>query len=171
MSQPLIVTLRLLHIVSGAVWVGAVVLTAFFLMPAIVASGPAGGQVMREFGNRKYSQIVMSLMGITVLSGVGLMWVISAEFTGAWFSSPMGRTISLGAALTIVASVFGFAVSRPTATRMQQLAAEMQGSGGPSSAEQAAQMKALQSRMLLSARVVAVLLLVAVASMATARYM
>ena len=61
-------------------------------------------------------------------------------------------------------------ISWPTAMRMQTLAAEMQAATGAPSAEQAAQMKALQAKMLLSARIVAVLLLIAVAAMAAARY-
>jgi len=169
MPQSLLVAFRFLHIVSGAVWVGAVVLVAFFLMPAVIASGPAGGQVMKQFGDRKYPQVMMALMAITVLSGLGLMWNAS-RLSSTWFSSPMGRTFSLGAAIAIVAAVFGIVVARPTAMRIQQLAGEMQAAGGPPTAEQSAQMKALQSRMLNGSRIVAVLLLLAVAAMATARY-
>ena len=170
MPQSLLVAFRFLHIVSGAVWVGAVVLVAFFLMPAVMASGPAGGQVMKQFGERKYPQLMMALMAITVLSGLGLMWEMASRSSGAWFSSPMGRTISFGAAATIVAAVFGIVVARPTAMRIQQLAGEMQAGGGPPSADQSAQMKALQAKMLRGSQIVAVLLLLAVAAMATARY-
>ena len=171
MPQSLLVAFRFLHIVAGAVWVGAVVLVAFFLMPAVIASGPAGGQVMKQFGDRKYPQAMMALMAITVLSGLGLMWEMSMRSSGSWFSSPMGRTISLGAALAIVAAVFGMVVARPTAMRIQQLGGEIQARGGPPTAEQSAQMKALQAKMLRGSQIVAVLLLLAVAAMATARYM
>lgn len=170
MSPTLIVVFRLVHIVSGAIWVGAVVFTTFFLMPSITAAGPAAGPFMKEFTQRKFPQVAMALMALTILSGLGLMWVMSARFTGAWFSSPMGRVISFGAALTIVASVFGMVVTRPTAERMQKLAVEMQSAGGAPSASQAAAMKALQSRMSMASRVVAALLLLALAAMATARY-
>lgn len=170
MSPALIVALRLIHIVSGAVWVGAVVFTTFFLMPSITAAGPGAGPFMKEFGQRKFPQFAMTLMALTVLSGLGLMWSASARFNGAWFSSPMGRMISFGAALTIVAAVVGVAVSRPTAERMQKLAVEMQSAGGAPSAAQVAAMKALQSRMSMVSRVVTGLLLLALATMAIARY-
>ena len=126
MPQSLIVAFRFLHVVSGAVWVGAVVLVAFFLMPAVMASGPAGGQVMKHFGERKYPQVMMALMAVTVLSGIGLMWEMASRSSGVWFSSPRGRTISFGAAATIVAGGGGIVVARPTAMRIQQLAGEIQ---------------------------------------------
>ena len=166
--QALIVVLRLLHIVSGAVWVGAVVFTAFFLMPTIAAAGPGGGAFMREFGKRKIPQVMMSLMAITVLSGLGLMGVIASQTDGTWFSSPMGRVISLGAAIAIVASVYGAVVNRPVGMRMQKLGAEIQG-GQPTPA-QAAEMQALQSKLRVASQVVAVMLLLAVAAMAVGRY-
>ena len=165
--QALIVVLRLLHIVSGALWVGAVVFTAFFLMPTIAAAGPGGGAFMREFGKRKIPQFMMSLMAITVLSGLGLMGVIASRSDGTWFSSPMGRVISLGAAIAIIASVYGAVVNRPVGMRMQQIAAEIQGQPSPA---QAAEMQTLQAKMAGAARTVAVMLLLAVAAMAVARY-
>ena len=165
--QALIVVLRLLHIVAGAVWVGAVVFTAFFLMPTIAAAGPGGGAVMRELGKRKIPQFMMSLMAITVLSGLGLMGVIASRSDGTWFSSPMGRVISLGAAVAIIASVYGAVVNRPVGMRMQKLGAEIQGQPTPA---QAAEMQALQSKLLKASQIVAVLLLLAVAAMAAGRY-
>ena len=163
----LTLVLRLLHIVTGAIWVGAVVFTAFFLMPTIAAAGPGGGAFMREFGKRKIPQFMMGLMATTVLSGVGLMGVIAAQTDGAWFSSPMGRVISLGAAIALIASVYGAVVNRPIGMRMQQLGAQIQGQPTP---EQAAEMQALQAKLRQASQLVAVMLLLAVAAMAVGRY-
>ena len=169
MSIALIITLRILHIAAGAIWVGAVVIVTFFVFPAVGAAGPAGGQVMRQLVERKYPQFVMALMGITILSGLWLMWVVSADTGGAWFSSPMGRAISLGATLAIVASVFGSVVTRPAAMRVQRIAADI-GAGTPSPA-QAEEMRAIQRKLQWSTRLVAIMMLLAVAAMAGARYM
>ncbi len=124
---------------------------------------------MREFGQRKIPQFMMFLMAVTVLSGVGLMGVIGSQSDGTWFSSPTGRLISFGAALAIIASIYGAVVNRPTAMRMQKLGAEIHSAGQPSPA-QAAEMKALQSKMLRASRIVAVMLLIVVTTMAVARY-
>lgn len=165
--QALIVILRLLHVVSGAVWVGAVVFTAFFLMPTVAAAGPGGGAFMREFGKRKIPQFMMSLMAVTLLSGLALMGVIASRSDGTWFSSPMGRVISLGAAIAIIAALYGVVVNRPVGMRMQKLGAEIQGQPSPA---QAAEMQTLQAKLLKASQVVAVLLLLSVAAMAAARY-
>jgi hypothetical protein len=169
-SLSLIVTLRVLHIVCGAIWVGAVVIATFFIFPSVGAMGPAGGQFMKQFMDRKYPQVVMSLMGITILSGLGLMYTASVNYGGSWFASPMGRMISLGAAIAIVASVFGSVIARPSAMRMQKLGAEIAAGGGAPSPDQAAEMKKLQGKLTTSGRIIAVLMILAVAAMAGARY-
>ena len=80
----------------------------------------------------------------------------------------MGRVISLGAAIAIVAAVYGVVVNRPVGMRMQKLGAEIQG-GQPTPA-QAAEMQALQSKLRRASQLVAVLLLLAIAAMAAGRY-
>jgi uncharacterized membrane protein len=169
MPQSVIILLRLLHIMCGAIWFGAVIVMTFYFMPAIGAAGPAGGAVMKQVGDRKYPQFVMAMMGLTILSGLGLMWYASSAFGPVWFRSPMGRTISLGAAIAIVASIYGSVFLRPTVMRMQALGAEMAG-GAPNPA-QATEMKTLQSKVTTATRLVAILMILAVAAMAGARYM
>lgn len=172
MPQFLIVTLRIVHILTGSLWVGGVFIAAVFLMPSMAAAGPAGGVVMKEIvGVRRYPLFMMSFMIITVLSGLGLMWWSSAGFSAQWMASPFGRTLSVGAAFTIIGAVFGVVVSKPSAERLQKIGAEVQASGGPPSAAQAAEMQMLQRKMLSATRVVAALLLLAAAAMASARYM
>ena len=40
--------LRVVHVLAGAFWVGAVTFIAAFLVPAVTALGPVGGQVMEQ---------------------------------------------------------------------------------------------------------------------------
>lgn len=164
----MLTTLRLLHVLAGAIWFGGVIVVTFFLMPSIGAAGPAGGQVMKGMADRKYPHVMMALMAITILSGGGLMWYDNKAFGGDWFATNMGRTISLGAAAAILAGIVGAAAARPAMTKMQQLAAAMAGGGTP---EQAAQMKALQGRLVTTTRIVAILMVVAAVTMAVARYL
>ena len=44
--DPLVIVLRFVHVVFGALWVGMVAFVTFFLMPALQAAGPEGGKVM-----------------------------------------------------------------------------------------------------------------------------
>jgi len=171
MSPALVVVLRVLHIIAGAIWVGGLVIFTFFIMPSISAAGPAGRQVMGELGKRKYPQWIMGFMGITLLSGFALMWWLSQSVGPAYFSSPMGRAISMGAGLAIIASIVGVVVPRPTAMKLIAINEAVQKAGGTPTPEQSAEIARLQKRMILGTRFVAVMLLLAVAAMAGARYM
>ena len=78
MHPHLFLTLRALHVLAGALWVGSAILTAFFVMPSIIATGPAGGQVMRVMAQvRKLPAYMNSVMGTTILTGLALYWVDS----------------------------------------------------------------------------------------------
>ena len=169
MPQSMIVILHLLHILSGAIWFGAIIVVTYFFMPSVTAAGPAGGQVMKNMVDRKYPQVMMALMAITVLSGIALMWWSSAGFSAQWMASRFGRTLSLGGGMAILAAFFGTVMARPTMMRMQALVAEMKG-GAPSS-DQQAEMTRLQGRMKTSTQIVAILITLAAAAMASARYL
>ncbi len=162
---------RLIHIVSGVLWVGAAVFAAFFLIPTVRSLGPAGGAVMQQLAQvRKLPVYMMSLALLTILSGIGLYWRDSTGFSGQWMQTGSGRVFGLGGMLGILVVVLGMAIVTPTTKRMGALAAAMQGSSGPPAPAQIAEMQALQARMGRFATIVAVLLLFATAAMAVARY-
>lgn len=161
---------RLIHIVFGALWVGAAVFAAFFLLPTVRALGPAGGPVMQQLTQVRKVPVYMMLLAIlTILSGIGLYWRDSSGFTGEWMHTGTGAILGLGGLLGILAVVLGMAIVTPTAKRLGELAA-MQGSGGPPAPAQVTEMQTLQARMARFMSIVAVLLLLATAAMAIARY-
>ncbi len=45
----LMIVLRFLHVVSGALWVGMFAFMTFFLMPAFAEAGPEGAKVAGAF--------------------------------------------------------------------------------------------------------------------------
>jgi uncharacterized membrane protein len=162
--------LRVVHVVVGVCWVGAIVFLAAFLIPSVRAAGPAGGAIMRELMLvRKLSQWLVGAMLLTLLSGIGLYWHDSAGFQSGWLGSGPGRTFGLGGVIAIVASVIGATVNSPTARRLGELAGRL-GAGAPPTPEELATMAALQARLALASKVVAALLLVAALLMAVARY-
>lgn len=163
--------LRLIHIVSGVLWVGGVIFVMVFLMPTIRALGPAGGAVMQQMAQvRKLPVFMMSVAILTVLSGIGLYWRDSGGFSGPWMDSGSGRVFGLGGLLAILAVVIGMTIVSPSAKRMGALAGAMQAGGSAPNAEQVAEMQAIQARMGRFSLIVAVLLLLATAAMAVARY-
>ena len=157
--------LRAIHVVGGVLWVGAVFLTTFYLLPATTALGPAA-QPMMQFimGRRKLSVYMMVLAILTTLAGALLMWRNISLTGGAWAHSPAGIGFSAGAAAAILAFIVGMTVNAPAAKRM---------SGPPkpgvpplTDAERAR----LMGRIGLGSRLVVVLLGIAALLMATARY-
>ena len=169
--DPLILLLRLLHVLAGVFWTGAMAMLAFLLFPAIRATAPAGGQVMRYLVNvKKMSTWLNAAGGLTLLSGLGMMWRNGALSNGAWFKTSAAHTFMLGALFAIAGGVVGSTVNRRTAMRISALGAEIQASGGPPSQAQAAEMNALQDRLSKAMHSVAGLLLLAAAAMAVARY-
>jgi hypothetical protein len=172
MSAYVIAILRAFHIVGGSLWVGATVFNALYLIPAIAAAGPAGGQVMRILVQVRRMPVFMnSVMGVTLLSGIALYGWDAGGSWGAWVSTPMGLSLTIGAALAITVSAIGSIVAVPSVRKLGQLGAEIAKSGGPPSPEQSAEAARLQGRMLGTARLGASLLVLTAIAMAVARYL
>lgn len=168
----MIILLRLLHVVAGAFWVGAALFTALFLVPSVRALGQAGAPMMQQIMQvRKLPLWFMGAGILTVLSGIGLYSKASGGFSNAWMHSGPGATFGIGGALGLISVVLGMAVTSPTAKKMAQLTATIAGAGKPPSAEQQAQLQSLQKRMGMTSAINTLLLVLATAAMAIARYM
>jgi uncharacterized membrane protein len=170
-STVVVLLLRLFHIGSGVFWVGGILLFARFLFPTARALGPAAGPVMDHM-NRvlKLPNALLGAAIVNILSGVMLYWRDSGGFQGAWMRTGTGMTFGTGGLLAILALVIGVTVNRPTAERMGALGASIQAKGGPPSPEQSAEMQRLMNRLGTALRMISVLLVLATAAMALARY-
>jgi len=167
----MVFALRLLHIVLGAFWVGAIVFSAFFLMPAVRAAGPGGGGVMAQImGRLHFHTYMLSAVWLTILSGLAMGYHNGGESGFRWFAIGVGRMFGLGGVLAIIAGILGGAVTAPAAQKLGALSAKVQASGAPPTPADKAELERLQSRLFNATRLVAVLVLLAVAAMAVARY-
>ena len=162
--------LRLLHILSGAFWFGAVIFAVRFLMPSLRAVGPAAGPVMAQLNQRRLSVVMMGASIVNLASGVWLMFFSSGGDIGSWMRTGFGRTIGWGGVCAILAMIVGMIVNPPAARRMAQIATAAGKRGGPPSPEEAAEVQRLQKRMATANVFVAILLTLAVSAMAVARY-
>jgi putative copper export protein len=161
--------LRLIHIVGGAYWVGSLVFFAVFLEPIMRAAGPEGGRMMGRVAGSKFPTATAAVAILTILTGLA-MYMKAAMGSSDWMKSGFGMTLGLGGAAAITAFLLGFFISRPAAARMGRLSAQLQGGAVPPSPEQAAEIGRLRGRLVGTARIVAALLLFALACMAVARY-
>jgi len=168
--DPIVLILRLVHVIAGTLWVGIAAFNPFFLMPALLEAGPEGGKVMVVLQRRGLMTLLPLLALLTILSGLLLFWRVSANMAG-FFTSPGGHTLSLGAALAIVAFVIGIAITRPAMLRagaaMQSLSPE---TPAEARARVMAEVERLRQRAGRSAQLLAVLLLISAGLMAVWRY-
>jgi uncharacterized membrane protein len=168
----MIYVLRLIHVFAGVFWAGAVFFVASFLLPSVEAAGPGAGPVMRQLvGVRKYPMKVFIVALVTVLSGLWLFYHNNSVSAGAFARSHSGMTYSIGAIAALLTLPIGALVLSPAATKLNEIGAAVQASGGKPTPEQAAELGRAQGRMKFGTRLAASLLGVTVLTMALGRYM
>lgn len=168
--DPLVVALRLVHVVLGGLWVGMAVFTTFLLMPAIQETGPDGGKVAAALQRRGLMTVMPILAILTIISGIWLYWRASGGFQPGYAGSPMGIAFGVGGTAAIVAYALGIAIMRPAMIRSTELMEGMASAPEGERAQRMAEIQRLRARGASMGRVVAVLLLVALAAMGVARY-
>ena len=166
MNELYLVT-RVAHIVLGAVWVGAIFLAAFFLMPAVAEAGPDGAKVMAGIIRRKYMSLVPVIAGVTVVSGFYLYWRYTAGFDPAISRTAGAMVFGTGGIVAVLAYGLGVHVMRGNMLKAAALTAKA--GGMPDGAEKSALMAEAMARRKTAMRVapiVAVMLLITTALMA-----
>lgn len=170
-AHSLLILARLLHVLTATLWVGAAVLIAASVAPAIRATGPAGAAVMRHLTQvQKLPYIVMIVGVLAILSGVYLFWVTSNGSLTVWSQSVSGRTYLLGAAAALTAALVGGGINIPTANQLGALAAQMRANAGAPTSAQTDQLHRLSRRLAIGTLAGATLLVIATSAMAIARY-
>jgi hypothetical protein len=159
---------RLVHIVCGAYWVGAVLFIGLFLGPSTAAVGPAALGVMSELLRRKYYEFTVIMATLSIIAGAFLVWQDSAHFDPAWFASPFGRGISIGMLAALIAYGIGTIMVRPLVYRLSALGAQMAAGADP---VMAAEFVQTRDRLIGSSKMTVALLVIAVSAMAVARYL
>lgn len=168
----LMIVLRLIHIICGVFWAGAAMTMAWFLLPAQRAMGQPGGAFMMQLMmKQKLRTIVISAMALTILSGLTMYIRLSMITHGVWASSRMGMTLGVGAVAAIIAGGIGGIGTGRYGARLMAIGAQVQASGGPPTEDQKNEIASLQQKTQTAFRIIAVLLLIAVAAMASARYL
>jgi len=165
------ITLRILHVLSAMFWVGALLFNAFFLLPAITASGPSAGPVMAALQKRGM-MITLPIVGVlTILSGFTMLWLLSGGAIGAYAATRVGRVFTMAGGFAFIAFVFGMVVARPAGMAVGKLAREIATAGDAKQRETLQQrLAAMQRRVAWSSTLVTVLVLAAAVGMAVARY-
>jgi uncharacterized membrane protein len=165
------IVFRFIHIFSAILWVGSAFAVFVFVEPTVAALGPEGGKFIGYMvEKRKLPVVITSLSGLTVLGGIVLYLKASNGLDSDWITSGPGIGFTIGAVAALVAFVMGLVQIKPTVDKMSALGAEIQSAGGPPQPEQLAAMEALTTKFRALGRRDLVLILIAAATMATARY-
>lgn len=164
------ITLRLVHIVSGVLWVGAATMLAAYVLPAARASD-GGLRYLRELiWVRNLPRYLNIVLGLSLLSGLILYGNLVFLTHGAWARSRHGIVLGVGGMSAIIAAAIATFMAAPAIHRALELSEQ-----DPSprdravSNNDAAAMAALR-RYAIAMWVVVALLLVAASMMAISRY-
>jgi hypothetical protein len=114
MDQWLVISLRIIHILTGAAWVGGTFLLAGFLIPRARTLGPViGGAYLNRFLDHPWFSIYISAVeALAVITGLALFWNSSGGLESAWMTSPTGLAFTIGGVAAIAALGIGVPISR-----------------------------------------------------------
>ncbi|MBP9501513.1 MAG: DUF1772 domain-containing protein [Candidatus Promineofilum sp.] len=162
---------RLTHVVAGILWAGAAISYLFFVKPSVQSIGAAGPQFMQNLmGRRKYPIFMMVTSLLTILAGGALYWYSSGGLKGSWITTGPGLGFTIGSLAGLITFFLGMFGIGPTAGRIAALGQQIATSATGPTPEQMNQMRRLEKRVNVLERVEFVLMVVAMVTMATARY-
>ena len=165
-----IIITRLIHVVGGIFWVGAVVFVTLFLMPSLAEAGPDAGKVMAGLNKRKF-MVVMPIVGILViLSGLYLYSIASGGFDHHYLESRPGHTYAFGGIFAILAFIVGVVVTRPAMMKAAKMSEGAMQATGAERDRMIAEAQAARVRGGKASKVVMWLLILTAITMAIGRY-
>ena len=165
--------LRFFHVVAGALWFGSAFLFAGFVGPTAAELGAEAGPVMRGLIKKRRATKVIAGLAITTVAVGWALWLKNAVAYPSvvdWVTSSFGLVLTIGGVLATVAAYFGITGIGNNVEKLVEIGDEVAASGGPPTPEQGAQMAHLGAEIQKHSRIDLVLLFLAVAAMATARY-
>jgi uncharacterized membrane protein len=165
------VVLRLVHVLSGAFWFGSVFTTFVFVQPAVLALGPEGQRVMvHVLRDRRFLDAVLGAALLTGIAGAILFWRDSGGLQLSFVFGASGIGFTVGATAGLLALLTFLFVGYPTTRRVVAIGSRLEAERRPPTAEEEAVLARSQRVLKPLGVVVLVLVGIAAAAMATARY-
>ncbi len=159
--------MRLLHIVFGAFWAGAALFMAFVVIPRVQALGPAvAGPVFAALGKIVGPLLVGSGV-ITVAAGITMALRLRWGSLDSWFDTGWGWAIALGFVAALAALTVGTRAAL-LARSMAAMGASM--AGREPTPEEMGRMRSSSERLMKLGRIGSIRVLIALGTMASARF-
>lgn len=172
-AEPFVLVFRFLHIVSGVLWVGSSFLFVAFIGPSAQEAGSSALPVLTAAVKKRKAAKVITGLGLTTVIAGWVLWLRNMSLydsIGAWVGSSFGVALTIGGVLATISAAVGFSGVALNVERLVDLGNEVSSSGGSPSAEQQARIDELSSALERHGKTDLVLLILAAAAMATARY-
>jgi uncharacterized membrane protein len=160
----LVLILRLLHIVSGVIWVGFGTATTIVLAPLAAAMGDQGYEFLKAWlVKSRFSKIMPPASILTTLAGV-ILWVVrfdmeSMQYRG--FASAGSIVLAVGSLFGLLAFGHGIGLGAQTG-RYAALV---------NTSKDEAAIRSATDRLVSSGKISTILTIIAVVCMASARYL
>lgn len=166
-----LIVLRLVHILSGAFWFGSVFATFVFIQPAVLALGPEGQRVMvHVLRDRRFLDAVLGAALLTGIAGGILFLRDSSGLQPSFVFGVSGIGFTVGAVAGFLALLTFLFVGYPTTRRVVAIGSRLEAERRPPNTEEQALLAHSQRVLRPLGVIVLVLVGIAAAAMATARY-
>jgi uncharacterized membrane protein len=168
MDVNLIQLLRLVHILSGAFWLGCGATLGFFVNPALLTGDVGSAQRLKRI--MVGGKLGVALPIAAILAIASGLWLYRIDFPQMQMQYLTRRALdyAMGGFFAIVAFIVGVTVNIPTGSKLGVLADAI-GAAAPTT-DQAAELARLSRKLLISSRAAAIMVLGAGAFMALARF-
>jgi uncharacterized membrane protein len=160
--------LRLLHIIFGVIWVGSAFFMTVILEPKLRALGPAVQRPVMKAIFPTFIAIVVPSATITIIAGIILVFRLLSGSLSSFFDTGWGWAILIGFVTAMTGYILSLGFVIPAARRMISMGDSME--GRPPTQEEIQQIQGLSGRLRLYSRIALVALIIALGSMATARF-
>lgn len=161
---------RFIHVSAGVFWAGSMFFTARFLIPALNDVGPDGGKVVNALFKQGYMTAVPVAAVLGILSGIYMLWRVSAGFSDAYMGSGPGRTYSIGGTAAIIAFAIGGTIVRSSMMKALTLGNSVGSAPEPERANIISEAARYRAKGSTGTKIVASLLVITVICMAIGRY-
>lgn len=166
----LIILLRIIHILAGALWVGGAFFNQLFLQPSVRATGAEGQKVSQYLAQKtRLTTYIYAVATLNFLAGL-VLYIIITGFRPAFLMSGYGLTLTIGALAGVISWVLIVFFVRGIFSRMAAIGRTVQSQGGTPTPEQVGEMQTLAKRLGSMGSYNLVFLAIAVVGMSAARY-
>ena len=165
-----VIALRLIHILGGIFWVGSALTFFYFVQPSVAATAPESQRFALHLQRtRRLGDVTLAAAIFNVAAGAFLIWRDSNGFQTDWLFGP-GLGFTIGASAAVVALILFAGIGYPNTRKLVAIGSTLAAEKRPPTEAEQATMARIQRVLGRLAVWVPILLIIAAASMATARY-